>query len=406
MDRDFSQALLVEGGKMMTIAALEERGADLRPAIEDNLLLFWRRLNERGYARGEILRTLSDRDRGLGPSRLGEIAALASGSGMPFEDLLAYNLYEDTVFQEGCTVMAALGSTSASGNPILLKNSDKVGGKSLTGPNFHLNKEINVILDGRSESGHRIMAVAAAGSTGIKMGMNDAGVITGSNIGRTLELKEKKADLTTLRALDRGQIMRDGLEFDNAHAAADAVLSQLIRNPMSTPGNVEFLDKKECYIIEGSYTRFAVDIVRGDRVAARANHFILLHALNDPADIAGHKRYARCLELLNANAGQIDRRKMIDFSCDHANGPGPNSICRHGKTPEEETSLSAMVMELEPERPKKSLVTIAMGKPCHAWRDPEGHVTLSMDCKPEEIPQPFLNGEVWKRLYTEEPRAA
>ncbi|MBI2880133.1 MAG: hypothetical protein HYY21_00990 [Candidatus Tectomicrobia bacterium] len=65
-----------------------------------------------------------------------------------------------------------------------------------------------------------------------------------------------------------------------------------------------------------------------------------------------------------------------------------------------------MAMEIDPERPEKSLVTIAMGKPCHAWREKEGHITLSMDCKPQEIPPSFLNGDIWKKLYTEEPRAA
>jgi hypothetical protein len=238
------------------------------------------------------------------------------------------------------------------------------------------------------------------------MGMNDAGVVTASNIGRTVELKEKNMDLTTLRAIDRAQVMRDGMEFDNAHDAADKTLSALIKSPMSTPGNVEFLDKDECYIIEGSYTQFAVEILRGDRVAARANHFKLIHDLNDPEDIAGHKRYARCMELLEGNSGNITREKMIEFSRDHANGPGPNSICRHGQAPEEETSLAAMVMEINPDQPKKSLVTIALGKPCHAWQNPDGQITLSMDCKSEDIPEPFLNGDIWKKLYSEEPWAA
>jgi hypothetical protein len=238
------------------------------------------------------------------------------------------------------------------------------------------------------------------------MGMNDAGVVTASNIGRTLELKEKKTDLTTLRAIDRAQVMRDGMEFANAHDAAEKTLSDLIRSPMSTPGNVEFLDKDECYIIEGSYTQFAVEIFRGDRVAARANHFKLLHDLNDPGDVAGHKRYARCMELLEGSAGNIDRERMIEFSMDHANGPGPNSICRYGTTPEEETSLSAMVMEINPEEPAKSVVSICLGKPSYAWRDPAGNVTLSMDSKSENIPADFLNGEVWKKFYTEEPYAA
>lgn len=386
--------------------ALEDRGAVSRPAIEDNLYLFWSLLEDAGIRRGQILKTLREGERRLGTTRLEEIQHMSRDAEVPFEELLAFNLHEDAVFRDGCTVLMALGKASASGNPILLKNSDKVGGKTLEGPNFHLNKEINVIQDTRSDSGHRILGVCAAGSTGIKMGMNDAGLVTASNIGRTTELKAKKVDLTSLRAIDRAQIMRDGLEFDNAHAAADKTLADLMKNPMSTPGNVEFLDKDEGFIIEGSYSQFAVEIVREDRIAARANHFRLLDQLNDPDDVAGHKRYVRCMELLEGNYGSIDRAKMIDFSMDHANGPGPSSICRYGTTPEEETSLSAMVMEIDPENPKKSVVSICLGKPSYAWRDPAGNITLAMDSPPEEIPEEFLNGEVWKRFYSEKPFAA
>ncbi|MDP6620576.1 MAG: hypothetical protein QGG90_14205, partial [Nitrospinota bacterium] len=216
-------------------------------------------------------------------------------------------------------------------------------------------------------------------------------------------LTPEKARTQAINAL---AAVKNGEDPAGARDAAERTLSDLIDSPMSTPGNVEFLDKEACYIIEGSYTQFAVEIIRGDRVAARANHFRLLHDLNDPEDIAGHKRYARCMELLEGNAGRIDREKMIEFSMDHANGPGPNSICRYGTTPEEETSLSSMIMEINPDDPKKSVVHICLGKPSYAWRDPAGNVTLSMDSKPEDIPQGFLNGDIWKRFYTEEPHAA
>lgn len=386
--------------------ALEDRGAVARPAIEDNLHIFWNLLQDFGIHRNEVLKTLSHEESRLRVTSLEEIQHLSRGAEVPFEDLLAFNLYEDAVFRDGCTVLVAMGKASSSGCPILLKNSDKVGGKTLEGPNFHLNKEINIIQDTHSDSGHRILGVCAAGSTGIKMGMNDAGVVTASNIGRTTELKNKKVDLTSLRAIDRAQIMRDGLEFDNAHEAADKTLSDLMGNPMSTPGNVEFLDKKECFIIEGSYTQFAVEIVRGDQVASRANHFRLLDQLNDPEDIAGHKRYSRCMELLEQNYGDISREKMIEFSMDHSNGPGPNSICRYGETPEEETSLAAMVMEINPENPKKSVASICLGKPSYAWRDPAGNLTITMDSPASEIPEEFFSGATWKQFYSEKPYSA
>ena len=95
--------------------------------------------------------------------------------------------------------------------------------------------------------------------------------------------------------------------------------------------------------------------------------------------------------------------KMVEFSMDHANGPGPNSICRHGVHFSEETSLAAGVMEINPEQPEKSTISLALGKPCHAWRAAEAHITLEMTMGPEDIPEGLRSGEIWKRYYTEEP---
>ena len=360
-------------------------------------------MNVRGIRRSDIARSLTRGERFLDTGRLEQIERLADDCKLAFDDLLAFNLYGDLAFQDGCTVMIAMGSASASGSPIVLKNSDKVGGGDLKGPNFCCPKEITVLYDCRTDSGFRILGVSAAGSTGIKMGMNSAGVVAASNIGRTIELKNMATDPSRLLSPDRTQLMREGLEHDSARKAAEATLSKLIQHPMSTPGNIEFVDKSECYIIEGSYSQMAVDIVRGDRAVARTNHFTLLRSLNESTEIAGYKRHERATDLLNAHFGRIDRDKMIEFSMDQANGPGGNSICRYGKDPMEETTLAAMIMEINAEDPRKSLVSIALGKPSYAWRDPEGHVCLPIDCDPEEIPQTFLNGETWKRFYTEDP---
>jgi aldehyde:ferredoxin oxidoreductase len=50
------------------------------------------------------------------------------------------------------------------------------------------------------------------------------------------------------------------------------------------------------------------------------------------------------------------------------------------------------------------LVSITLGKPSYAWRHPAGHIYVSMDCSSDEIPQAFLNGEAFRRFYTEERR--
>lgn len=87
---------------------------------------------------------------------------------------------------------------------------------------------------------------------------------------------------------------------------------------------------------------------------------------------------------------------------DHENGPGPNSICRHGVHFSEETSLSAAVMEIDGKSPERSKIMIALGKPCHAWRAREGHITLKMTMGLEDIPEGLQDGEIWKQFCTED----
>jgi hypothetical protein len=136
---------------------------------------------------------------------------------------------------------------------------------------------------------------------------------------------------------------------------------------------------------------------------ARTNRFVVLDALNDPADLSSYCRYVRCTQLLQGKAGALTADDLIGFSMDHTNGPGPNSICRHGAHYREETTQSAQVAEIDAASPKKSRVFLALGKPCWAWRDPGGHLTLTMEFRAEDIPEGFRSGEIWRRFWTEEP---
>jgi len=330
-----------------------------------------------------------------------EIKGVAFASGLKYDHLLAYNLFSEAVLPDECTVLIAMGSATTNGSTIFLKNSDKIGSEKFVGSGYYKHKEINVVLIEKPENKNRIIGVAAAGAIGLKMGMNEKGVAAGTNISRTLELKQRKVDVTKIRALDRAKLIRDALtETNDATSAGKFVVQNLMENPMETPGNIEFADSEKALIIEGSYDRIAVEMMM-DGVAVRANHFVLLKESNDPENISSFARYIRANRLLNDNKGSITVEKMIEFSQDHENGPGPNSICRHSKDFREETSLSAAIMEIEKQDPANSKIHIALGKPCHAWRTPRGHITLTMKTKAEEVPAEFRNGSIWKELYIE-----
>ena len=48
-------------------------------------------------------------------------------------------------------------------------------------------------------------------------------------------------------------------------------------------------------------------------------------------------------------------------------------------------------------------IALALGKPCHAWRNSESHIDLTADAEPGDIPAPFLDGSAWRVSYSEEP---
>jgi len=335
-------------------------------------------------------------------ARLDELEGIASGAGLAANHVIAAEVLRPLVVPDECTVMMAVGSASASGRTLFMKNSDKIGADSLIGDRFYKFKDINVVVDLVGESGRRIVGVVAAGSTGLKMGVNDAGVASGSNIARTTELRERRVNVTQLRAQDRGQIVRDGLEYETAEEAARWAVAAMVENPTDTPGNVEFADPEVALVVEGSYRSWSVVEIR-DSVVARTNMFVEMDRLNDPDDRSSQARYERCTELLaSVEAGELKPLHLQTFSQDHVNGPGLNSICRHSADFRDETSLSAMVVQLDRD-PAGIRLDIALGKPCWAWNDGDGVLSMSLADPPDSAPETFRSGEVWRRLYVEDP---
>jgi hypothetical protein len=396
---------------MMTVACSGKRyqlgtthGAALQGAVRANIAGFQSACRDLRLEWLALVRDARRASQDYPDSVIEEIGGVARGAGLDFAAVLAFNLCHGVVFPDECTVLFAMGDATASGNPLFLKNSDKIGSESMVGPDFYKHKEVNVAVIMRPDDGPHIVGVAAAGSTGLKMGVNENGVAVGANIVRTVELGKRQVDTTQMRAIDRAQLAREGLQYRSALAAAGYVTARVAANPMSTPGNLEFVDPTCGVIIEGSYDRVAVQVVRSG-IASRANSFVILHDLNDPQDASSSCRYTRTQQLLTQNFGKLTPELMQRFSQDHANGPGPNSICRHGSHYSEETSQSGMVVEINRQEAGSSRFWIALGKPCHAWAHREGSIGGTMSDS-DAAPKEFLNGQTWKRFWKEEPNLA
>ena len=255
------------------------------------------------------------------------------------------------------------------------------------------------MVDLLSDDGLRIVGVAAAGSTSLKMGINNAGVIAASNIARTTELRARNPGLDDLRALDRGRLLRHGLGHRNAVEAARSTVDALLATRMATPGNIEFAEADQMIVIEGSYDHLATERIR-DRTVARTNMFVNLDHLNDPEDTSSPARYHRVLQVLEPRTGSVTPADLRSISQDHTNGPGLNSICRHSHNLTDETSLSAMVVATNREDPSRASVDIAQGKPCWSWPG-SGVVSFRMDDHPDLIGEHFRSGQAWQQHYRE-----
>ena len=375
-------------------------GTVLKNTIHFNLENFWSAFRKENISKITVLQKTKQLSRNYSDKLIEEIKGIAHGADLEFNELLAFNLCHGAIFTDECTVMFALGDTTSSGKSLFMKNSDKIGAESLVGSDFHQHKEINVVLAIRDEDGPDIVGVAAAGSTGLKMGVSSLGIAVGANISRTKELAQRKVNTTQMRALDRTQLGREGLQKSTALEAANYVSAKIANNPMATPGNLEFVDSTSGVIVEGSYDRLAIQILKSG-IASRANSFVVMKDLNNPNDVSSYCRYSRTQQLLRENTGNLTPTLMKQFSQDHGNGPGPNSICRHGTHYTEETSLSSMVVEIDENNPANTRFWISLGKPCHAWKNPEACFEASFN-ELEQIPEQFLNGDIWKRFYTEE----
>jgi len=381
-----------------------------RDAIRHNLSGFWTAVADRGIDRDTVVSEAEDRVDHLPAFVSAEIEGMAEGAGVPYPDLLAFNCFEETLLPDGCTTAVAAGSAAADGDTVFFKQSDKKGADEFEGEDYHEHQQINVVRVEEHDDRNKVIGVTAAGSTAVKMGINEHGVAIGSNLSRTVTFDEEGTDSKDWAAASRGAYMRQGLlHGDTAFEVAEHIVPKLFEDPMSSPGNIDIADADRAVVLEGEFTHLASEWVEDD-VVGRGNKFQVLDDLARSEDEipSSYSRYARVMEVLEANEGEVDVETMRALSVDHENGPGLESVCRHQEHHyTDETSLSAAIFDIDGDDPGNTDVYIALGKPCHAWRTEEGDGWLhfTVDATEDDIPDRFVTGDAWLEHYTEEPNA-
>ena len=371
------------------------------PAIIQNLKIFWDIAREM-HMDQEAARIQKGLTHPLlSEERYEEIRGMAEGARVGLGDLLAYQILQPQLLPEGCTVFFAAGKASGTGSTIFGKNSDKGGNEQFVGERYHNFHEINVVSWFENEDGSHIVGVSSAGTTGLKMGLNSYGVAVGTNYGYSAAAQKKSLSASDKLAGDRAQIARDALSKKTALEAAQYTVARLLEQPMASSGMLEFADADEVYLVENVYEQVAVKKVKDD-VDSRSNYLVVLDALNEPGNASCYCRYHRTQKLLSQLRGKGTLEDFKKISMDHHDGTGSVGICRHTDGLDSSTQ-SAAIMELNREDPKKSVIHIALGKPCHAWRMEDGHVSISMDMERDQIPEAFFRGEAYIKYGTAAP---
>ena len=278
----------------------------------------------------------------------------------------------------------------------------------MVGPNFHDHKEIYVVQVTRADNGRDIVGLSAAGATGIKVGVNDAGVAAGSNIARTTELKtaastsRRCARATARSSCARGSRRRRRSPLRSGSSA------KTMGAPTSTPGNMQFADAGECWILETSYEPlYATEVVR-DGIFCRANRFQVLSAPERPGGRVEPRPLrcaaARCSRQAERNGG-VTFDELTEFSADHSErARASSSVCRHAdRLPRGDLARRRRRSRSTPTGRPTRRIALGARQALPRVAEPESRIDLTADASPDDVPAPFLDGSAWRLRTASSP---
>jgi isopenicillin-N N-acyltransferase-like protein len=291
------------------------------------------------------------------PRYLDEMAGIADGAGLAFDDILAINVRTEVMFAAvarkaagECTAFAALPSATADGHPVVGQNWDWKP---------HMTGTV-VVLEAEQDDGPNFVTVVEAGLLA-KTGMNSAGIALATN--------------ALISDLDRGEpglpyhvILRAILDSRNLTDALDAVQ----HHPRSSAANYMVMSREGMAVdIEaapGDHSRVWLTWPDPD-LLVHTNHYLAETGLKDvmrwysPDSPFRHRRASTMLE---AARGRIGPDELAAALRDHVNHPA--GVCTHADVSmpewEQDMSVVAVLWDLQ-----DRTLRIADGQPCeHEFR--------------------------------------
>ncbi|XVH30272.1 C45 family autoproteolytic acyltransferase/hydrolase [Haloferacaceae archaeon DSL9] len=210
---------------------------------------------------------------------------------------------------EECTNVLVRPSRADGEAPLVLKNRD-VTGRGI---------RPKALLEQRSIGRfHGYLSLDTCGTPFLYQGVNDAGLVAANT-----NVDVERDDLEPDERIKNGLVVRRILEECGSVGEARALLEALPIDRMMGL-TVVLADATAATMVEIDPIEESITPV-DDPVAVRTNHFC--HT-DSPATESSKTRRRRACAVLEA-PDRIGTSELRAVSADHANGPGPNSICQH-----------------------------------------------------------------------------
>ncbi len=194
-----------------------------------------------------------------------------------------------------------------------------------------------VLMDGPEirEGKYRYVAFPRPGG-GIWFGVNEMGVgLTASDahVTKNYPVQKDAGDKIT-------RIYEDIVGNASTLKEAEEIMTGSFKKMIKVPDMVIVTDSRKACVYE--YTPEKQAIVRKVKGGLlRANSFLVLKGAScRKKDLSSRLRYERAREMIFKRISLAQVKKMLR---DHKNGPGENSICRHGKKEGEYTTQYSAV---------------------------------------------------------------
>ncbi|CAG0960853.1 isopenicillin-N N-acyltransferase like protein [Anaerolineales bacterium] len=271
------------------------------------------------------------------PQYTEELEGIAKGSGVPFDEIflgMCEELWEPSVWNKGCTDMAARGRATLDGSTLLAHTNDLVA-----------EDESRLVILKVQAGDEPVFLAVSAGGVGISAGFNAAKIsLTGNQLDSN-DIRPGVPRLLVARAIL------------GARHLGEAMSHCLLKERASSYNNIIADGNGEVYSMEGSATDCDALYIEGD-ILAHANHYVspvMRRFELDPSAFAGSIiRHNRAMRLLEENYGKLTPDLFKTLLADHTGYP--YSICSHQ---EKSKTVFSIIIQLESLR-----AWIGSGLPC------------------------------------------